>query len=205
MVPPPALWGYRLGADHFPASGGNDGRPHLGREHAGPGKHISLFTAKLKVGKTARPSQDNCTERKGPPASTGEKRKLRVMLVEDNLVNQVLASRLLERQGHHVTVVGDGRKALNILIHEKFDLAIMDVQMPEMDGFEATAAIREAEQYTGGRLPIIAMTAHAMKGDRERCLSAGMDGYVSKPIHVQELLAVMDDVLKRADDFPSRQ
>ena len=163
------------------------------------------FTAKLKVGKTARASRDNYSHRNGPSAPTGEKRKLRVMLVEDNLVNQMLASRLLEKHGHHVTVVGDGRKALNILSHEKFDLAIMDVQMPEMDGFEATTAIREAEQCTGRRLPIIAMTARAMKGDRERCLSAGMDGYVSKPIHVDELLAVIEDVLKRADHSPSRQ
>jgi CheY-like chemotaxis protein len=156
------------------------------------------FTAKLKALETAPSMQADLTDRQRPSAHAGEKRKLHVMLVEDNAVNQALASRLLEKQGYQVTVVGDGRKALATLGRNKFDLVLMDVQMPEMDGFEATAAIREAEQCTGGRLPIIAMTAHAMKGDRERCLSAGMDGYVSKPVHVQELFAVMDDVLERA-------
>jgi CheY-like chemotaxis protein len=99
----------------------------------------------------------------------------------------VLASRLLERQGHTVVVVSDGRQALEALEKQKFDLVVMDVSMPEMDGFEAAAAIRAREEGTGSHIPIIAMTAHAMKGDRERCLAAGMDAYVSKPIQASEL------------------
>jgi CheY-like chemotaxis protein len=116
---------------------------------------------------------------------------LRVLVVEDNAVNQRLASRLLEKRGHRVTVMVNGRQALEVLANQTFDFVSMDLQMPEMDGFEATAAIREREKDNGGHIPIIALTAHAMKGDMERCLAAGMDGYLSKPIRPQEL----DDLL----------
>jgi PAS domain S-box-containing protein len=113
--------------------------------------------------------------------------KLRVLLAEDNAVNQKLALRLLERQGHSAVVVGTGRAALEALDEQEFDLVLMDVQMPDMDGLEATAAIREREKRNGKHVPIIAMTAHAMTGDQERCLAAGMDGYVAKPISGQVL------------------
>jgi two-component system, sensor histidine kinase and response regulator len=116
-----------------------------------------------------------------------EEAGLRILVAEDNLVNQRLAERLIAKQGHSVVVVGTGRAALETIEKEAFDMILMDVQMPEMDGFEATTAIRERETATGKHLPIIAMTAHAMTGDRERCLAAGMDGYLSKPIHAQEL------------------
>jgi two-component system sensor histidine kinase/response regulator len=112
---------------------------------------------------------------------------LRILLVEDNLVNQRLATRLLEKRGYTVVVASTGREALASLAKQTFDLALMDVQMPDMDGFEATSAIREREKVIGKHLPIVAMTAHAMVGDRERCLAAGMDGYVSKPIKAQAL------------------
>jgi two-component system sensor histidine kinase/response regulator len=118
---------------------------------------------------------------------------LRILLAEDNAVNQVLAVRLLEKRGHRVTVAGTGKEALAALEKESFDLVLMDVQMPEMDGFEATAAIREKEKTSGTHLPVIAMTAHAMAGDRERCLGAGMDGYIAKPIRLEEL----EELLKR--------
>jgi two-component system sensor histidine kinase/response regulator len=98
-----------------------------------------------------------------------------------------LASRLLEKRGHFV-VVGNGREALAALEKESFDLVLMDLQMPVMDGFEATAAIRKKEGASGMRLPVVALTAHAMQGDREKCLAAGMDGYLTKPIRSQELL-----------------
>jgi two-component system, sensor histidine kinase and response regulator len=116
---------------------------------------------------------------------------LRILLAEDNTVNQVLAVRLLEKRGHKVTVAGNGKEALAALGKDSFDLVLMDVQMPEMDGFEATAVIREKEKVSGNHLSIIAMTAHAMAGDRERCLEAGMDDYITKPIRSEELSAVL--------------
>ena len=122
---------------------------------------------------------------------------LRVLLAEDNAVNQRLATRLLEKRGHRVAVAGNGQEALDALEKEKFDLVFMDVQMPEMDGLEATAAIREKEKNSGLHQPIIALTAHAMKGDRDKCLAAGMDGYLSKPIRPQELDEILEDYLAR--------
>jgi PAS domain S-box-containing protein len=126
-----------------------------------------------------------------------EGRHLHILLAEDNLVNQKLASSLLEKHGHTVVIAANGRRALERLETEGFDLVLMDVQMPEIDGFEATAAIRKKEVETGTHLPIIAMTAHAMQGDKERCLAAGMDGYLSKPLNVKELLKVIQAVLER--------
>ena len=120
---------------------------------------------------------------------------LRILLTEDNAVNQRLASRLLEKEGHVVVVAGDGAKALKACKENTFDLILMDVQMPVMDGIEATAAIRQIEQTTGHHIPIVAMTAHAMAGDRQRFLKAGIDGYVSKPIHSCELLEAIESVL----------
>ncbi len=132
------------------------------------------------------------------PAPVKAERSLRILLAEDNPVNQVVASRTLQRQGHAVVTVSNGREALAALERESFDVVLMDVQMPEMDGFEATARIRAREEHGGPRLPIIAMTAHAMKGDRERCLEAGMDGYVAKPILAAELFRVLDQLLGAA-------
>ncbi len=120
---------------------------------------------------------------------------LRVLLAEDNLVNQTLVVRRLEQRGDRVVVANNGREAVEAWERGDFDVVLMDVQMPEMSGFEATAAIRQREQCLGlGPTPIIAMTAHAMKGDRERCLEAGMDGYVPKPIRVDELFEVLDAI-----------
>ena len=117
---------------------------------------------------------------------------LKILLAEDNEVNQKLAVRLLEKRGHQVVLASNGREAVETLDHHTFDLILMDVQMPEMDGIEATLHIRAREAGTGRRHPIVAMTALVMKGDRERCLSARMDGYLSKPIRPQELDAVLD-------------
>jgi CheY-like chemotaxis protein len=119
-------------------------------------------------------------------------RQARVLLAEDNVVNQRVAVGLLTRRGHHVTVANNGREAIEALEKGTFDLVLMDVQMPEMGGLEATAAIRERERETGGHVRIVAMTAHAMTGDRERCLAAGMDGYLSKPIDQQRLFGVVE-------------
>jgi CheY-like chemotaxis protein len=116
----------------------------------------------------------------------------RVLLVEDNAVNQRVAAGLLRRRGHTVVVVENGREAVDITARELFDVVLMDVQMPVMGGLEATALIREREGTTGGHLRIVAMTAHAMTGDRERCLAAGMDAYVSKPIDPDALFAAIE-------------
>jgi CheY-like chemotaxis protein/HPt (histidine-containing phosphotransfer) domain-containing protein len=119
-------------------------------------------------------------------------RRLRLLLAEDNVVNQRLAATLLERRGHRVTIANNGREALDALTARPFDVVLMDVQMPEMGGFEATGVIRERERATGAHVPIIAMTAHAMKGDRERCLEAGMDEYLTKPLDSRRLCALVE-------------
>jgi signal transduction histidine kinase/DNA-binding response OmpR family regulator len=126
----------------------------------------------------------------------------RVLVAEDNPVNQRLIVRLLEKRRHHVVVVGNGREALETLGRESFDLVLMDVQMPEMDGMEATAAIREKEKNAGVHQWIVALTAHAMKGDRERCLAAGMDGYLTKPIRPPELDQILEEYAARRSALP---
>jgi CheY-like chemotaxis protein len=117
---------------------------------------------------------------------------LRVLLAEDNAVNQRLVCRLLNKRNCRVDVVSDGSAALAALEAKNYDVVLMDVQMPVMDGFEATAAIREKERHTGGHQWVIALTAHAMKGDEARCLAAGMDSYLAKPIRSHELFGLLD-------------
>ena len=123
------------------------------------------------------------------------RRILSVLVVDDNPVNQHVAVRLVEKQGHSVVAVGSGRAALEILENKTFDVVLMDVQMPDMDGFEATTLIRQKERQTEGHIPIIAMTAYAMQGDREHCIASGMDAYVSKPINIKELFAAIENVV----------
>jgi PAS domain S-box-containing protein len=117
---------------------------------------------------------------------------LRILLAEDGLVNQKVAVNLLEQRGHKVTIANNGQEAIAALANESFDVVLMDVQMPAMDGLEATGIIREKEKESGAHIPIIAMTAHAMKGDRERCLEAGMDGYIPKPIRAKDLYETVE-------------
>ncbi len=124
------------------------------------------------------------------PAPSG----LRILLAEDNAVDERLAVRILEKRGHTVLVAHDGREALAISQRERLDVVLMDVQMPEMDGFQATAAIRACEKTTGVHLPIVALTAHALKGDSERCIASGMDAHLSKPIRAQDLDRVRAEV-----------
>jgi CheY-like chemotaxis protein len=148
-----------------------------------PLKHSAVLASIASLLGWVTPDSEPEGASAGPAVEAGS---LEILLAEDNRVNQAVARRMLERRGHKVVVVGDGRAAVAAVEGGQFDLVLMDVQMPEMDGFEATAAIRSSE--TDARhIPIIAMTAHAMKGDRERCISAGMDGYVSKPVHAEEL------------------
>jgi CheY-like chemotaxis protein len=122
-------------------------------------------------------------------------RSLRVLLVEDNPINQKVALRMLQKHAHTVVIAGNGKEALAVLAREGFDVVLMDVQMPEMDGLEATAAIRAGEHGTSRHQPIVAFTAHALRGDRERCLQAGMDVYLTKPVQSEQLLRALAEAL----------
>jgi CheY-like chemotaxis protein len=123
--------------------------------------------------------------------------RLSVLLAEDNIINQKLVTKILENHGHRVTVVNNGEEVLTTLEKEAFDLILMDIQMPKMDGFQATAEIRRRERETRTHLPIVAMTAHAMKGDMEKCLEAGMDAYVAKPVRPLDLLKTIEQVVQK--------
>jgi two-component system, sensor histidine kinase and response regulator len=121
-------------------------------------------------------------------------RSMRMLVAEDNKINQKLMTTLLERKGHLVTLAETGKEAVDLVEHQQFDLLLMDMQMPEMDGLEAARLIREREQGTGRHLHIIAITASAMVGDKERCLAAGMDDYISKPIDANHLYSVIESL-----------
>ena len=143
--------------------------------------------------------------------SAGAQRHFKILLAEDNPVNQKVATRFLEKQGHSIVVADSGVKALAAWQEEPFDLILMDVQMPEMDGLEAAGEIRKQEllrkrdNLPESHIPIVAMTAHAMVGDRERCLAAGMDDYVSKPIKSGDLFAAIDRVMNNAKAVGAHQ
>ncbi len=158
-----------------------------------PVKHSDLLKTIVKVLSKGTPTKtEPAVVRSHSHPSPLPPAHLRVLVAEDNAVNQTLALRLLVKFGHDVVVVGDGQEALDILEKQRFDLVLMDLQMPRLDGLEATAKIRERERETGRHLPIIAMTAHAMRGDRERCLKAGCDDYVSKPMRAKDLAETID-------------
>jgi PAS domain S-box-containing protein len=158
-----------------------------------PIKHSELLATLLKA-------LDRASRQLEPPAALVEPRapgrSLRVLLVEDNVINQKLGLRLLEKQGHTVVLAGNGREGLELLEKQPFDLVLMDVQMPELDGLEATRLLRRREEGTSRHVPVLAMTAYAMKGDREKCLEAGMDGYLTKPIQPQELYGAIEEVVQ---------
>ena len=124
----------------------------------------------------------------------GRSRSLHILLAEDNSINQRLVIRLLEKLGHTVVVVNNGREAVEAHKAQRFDLVLTDIQMPEMGGIEATAHIREQERFSGSHTPIIAVTANGLNDDRKRCLAAGMDGYVTKPIQSAQLLNAIAEV-----------
>jgi two-component system, sensor histidine kinase and response regulator len=166
-----------------------------------PVKRSELLRAILTVLRSAAPTENREPSAKPEHSLSVGQRQLRILLAEDNAVNQRLAVKLLEKRGHNVVVAGTGKQALAAWERDEFNLILMDVQMPEMDGFEVTNAIRLREASSDpqvavpAHIPIVAMTAHAMKGDRERCLAAGMDAYVSKPLQIQQLFAVIESVL----------
>jgi TMAO reductase system sensor TorS len=153
----------------------------------------SCFRFSIHAEPSAAPSRaldETAAEMSGTPELSAQ--AVRVLVVEDNPINQRVVSRLLEKHNHQVTVASNGRDALEALIEREFDVVLMDVQMPVMTGLEATEALREMEHGSGRRIPVIAMTAHAMKGDRELCLASGMDGYIAKPIQPKDLLRAIE-------------
>jgi CheY-like chemotaxis protein/HPt (histidine-containing phosphotransfer) domain-containing protein len=136
------------------------------------------------------------------PARAAGHRSRRVLLAEDNVVNQAVVAAIMRTHGHSIVTVDNGAQAVAAVLQSAFDVVLMDVQMPEMDGFEATAAIRHSEAGSDRHIPIIALTAHAMKGDRDKCLASGMDAYLSKPVHPRELLAAIDELVADGDSAP---
>jgi CheY-like chemotaxis protein len=164
-----------------------------------PGKGSAFhFTARLGVS-SAAPDRSLTAPgaRAALPSVTGQNSNLRILVVEDNRVNLKLAQALLKKRGFAATAAMDGKEAVAAYEGGQFDLILMDVQMPEMNGIEATAIIRERERTNGTHVPIIALTAHAMKGDRENCIAHGMDGYISKPLDAGRLFEEIDVVLSR--------
>jgi CheY-like chemotaxis protein/HPt (histidine-containing phosphotransfer) domain-containing protein len=164
------------------------------------------FTSRFRVpDPTELPTGEEGTEGSGTNADgaaspgTQKYRRRKILLAEDSFMNQKLALGLLKKHGHEVVVANNGREAVELVHHDEFDVILMDVQMPEMDGFEATSEIRNMELRANRRTPIIALTAHAMKGDRERCLESGMDGYISKPIRAVELYEAIAELTAGKD------
>ena len=166
-----------------------------------PVKHSDLFDTISRV--MSGMLADDQTGVTSEPPEQQRAGCMKLLLAEDGRVNQLVAIKLLEDRGHHVTLASTGREALDILATQSFDAILMDIQMPEMNGLEATAAIRQSEVGTGKHVPIIAMTANAMKGDREQCLAAGMDDYIAKPIHSTQLYPMLEQYAHLGQDQPS--
>jgi CheY-like chemotaxis protein len=160
---------------------------------AKPAKVTDLLREVTRVlNSTTGSEPDTAQVRRGPSPQSPPLRLRKVLVAEDNLINQRIAQAVLVKRGHQVTLVGNGVDAVAAVAREHFDVVLMDVQMPEMDGFEATATIRARERETGGHMRIVAMTAHALAGDVERCLQQGMDDYLSKPLTAQVLWAMVE-------------
>jgi signal transduction histidine kinase/CheY-like chemotaxis protein len=159
-----------------------------------------FFTTPLPPGKKPAEDVEHGAAPESPtPAEQPPRQALSILVAEDNVVNQLLMRTLLEKRGHRVTVVGNGAAALAAWRQDRFDCILMDIQMPEMDGYEATRRIRTVESENGAHIPIIALTAHAMKGDREKCLQAGLDSYISKPIQTGAVDAMLANLRARQD------
>ena len=158
----------------------------------GKGSQFYFTASFLPATQAGREAPQSGTRAQNDPAWNG---RLQVLLVEDNHVNQIVALRLLEKRGYHCLVADNGRQALELVASASVDLVLMDIQMPEMDGFEATRCIRELEKDSGAHVPILAMTAHAMPTDRDACLLAGMDGHIPKPVQPAELYKMIDAAL----------
>jgi CheY-like chemotaxis protein len=164
----------------------------------GKGSCFSFFVefAPVFPERKTQPLQSTRTEASTAVSEKDAGPRLRILLVEDNAVNRTVATRLLEKRGHRIIAASNGKQALDTLEREqwRFDAVLMDIQMPEMDGFETTRELRQRENALGIHLPVIALTAHAMERDRQRCLAAGMDAYTAKPIRIEELMSLLADV-----------
>ena len=207
-----AFRGHRAGTGHFCETGDHDGRPDLGRERSGPGQHLPLRGPVRPRGSDRCHGPGEGGRKPSGGAAAAPVRPLEILLADDGLINQEVAVGLLEMRGHRVEVVNTGREALDALERRSFDVVLMDLEMPDMDGLEATAVIRRQEETHGRpghpedaafparvpRVPIIAMTAHAIKGFRERCLAAGMDDFITKPIKPQEMYRAVESVVPEA-------
>jgi CheY-like chemotaxis protein len=156
----------------------------------------STFHFTVRLGIARRRPEEELPSASPRPTVQAEGPRLRLLVVEDNPVNGLVARRVLEKRNHTVRTAANGREALDMIEKEKFDCVLMDLQMPILDGFETTAAIRNQERISGLHLPIIALTAHAITGDLDRCLAAGMDGYLTKPINAKDVLATVERVLQ---------
>ena len=168
-----------------------------------PIRQANLLNALLRV-LGFLPEERDADRRIQPEPLPKSERPLNILLAEDNAVNQLVVVRMLEKQGHKVVVACNGKEALAAHDSQQFDLIVMDGQMPELNGFEAAALIREKEKSTGKHIPILALTAHAIKGDRERCLSAGMDAYIAKPVRAKEFREMIESLVAPADSQPTR-
>jgi hypothetical protein len=161
------------------------------------------FTIRFTPGVADTTIPTTTTDAHPYPSRDKPGKPLDILLVEDEYINQTLAVTVLRREGWKVKVAENGIQAMEMLKNNVFDVILMDVQMPELDGYETTRAIRRQEKSTGQHIPIIAMTAYAVKGDRKKCLSAGMDGYISKPIHSDDLIHEIETVLQDRTNSPS--
>ena len=164
-----------------------------------PIKQSELFSAMVSALDTLSPSSVGENDISNQISAQKSSRSLKILLAEDNAVNQKLAVGILGSLGHQVSIANNGREAIEALANERFDLVLMDVQMPEMDGLTATREIRDHEKESGHHIPIVAMTAHAMKGDREECLAAGMDDYLTKPIRLQDMTTKLDELFPHGE------
>jgi PAS domain S-box-containing protein len=185
---PPPLPGP---ADHTLTTGFEDPMADPNSKIGGPGS-VFYFTVHVGIGVSAG-TEANVNQPMGDRDFSEPGERLSILIAEDNLVNQKVAMGLLSRRGHRLVLAANGRESVDWYLRESFDIVLMDVQMPEMNGFEATRAIREIERVRGGHVPIVAMTAHAINGDRERCLAAGMDFYLPKPIKAEKLYRAIEE------------
>ena len=199
-----ALLGGTIGAQSTPGAGSTFTFTARFAEVEPPAGDRTRAPSRPRVLRAPFPTARRLRARGGDERAANQLAPQRILLVEDSIPNQKVALAILQSQGHKVVVANDGQEALERFGPRQFDAILMDIQMPGMDGFACTAAIRSAEARTGAHIPIIAMTAHALAGDREKCLAAGMDDYVSKPIRRDDLFRALASAIAARGAVGSR-